>query len=172
MISPMPPAPPMAVQTDKQRPQSSGTYGWTTYGGRPRCTHVRGLGWPGLHNISPATFGSAFTAKIPPGPEPESPLWLEDVYSLVRREKIDPAIDLLFDRVDNLLLAGKFSECDALLKVIDVKRLDSNLIVAALSITDAAKDKLPSRSQFLDVCEKHLPTIAPGRVQLLLDGFR
>ena len=66
------------------------------------------------------------------------PHWLVDIYSWVNLKKFDIAIDILFEKIDDLLIDGQFDECNELLLAIDIKRLDHNLIVATLSITSAA----------------------------------
>lgn len=102
----------------------------------------------------------------------DAPHWLGDVYSLVERNLPDEAVDILFDRIDDLLVTGQFARCDALLRAIDLKRLDSNLIVAVLSITLAAAEKLPYRARLLKRAEERLSAIAPDRVERLLSGLR
>lgn len=44
----------------------------------------------------------------PSPPGPEAPTWLTELYSLVDRHHVDDATDILFERVDELLSAGKF----------------------------------------------------------------
>jgi hypothetical protein len=75
--------------------------------------------------------------------------WLLEVYDLSSKNELDKAADILFDKVDDLLLAGDFKGCDSLLTQIDLDRLDVNLVVAALAITFAAKHELPSRTAFV-----------------------
>ncbi|MEQ1571872.1 MAG: hypothetical protein ABMA64_39965 [Myxococcota bacterium] len=105
-------------------------------------------------------------------PEPGASLmWLGDVYSLVARSDPDSAIDVLFEQVDDLLSAGEFNRCDALLKTIDPKRLDSNLLVAALSITKRAADRLPERQAFVRRVTARLMEVAPDRLERLLSGL-
>jgi hypothetical protein len=98
--------------------------------------------------------------------------WLGDVYSLVARDRFDAAIDILFRNVDALLLTGQFNRCNDLLRAIDPKRLDTNLLVGALSITVSAADKLPGRGHLVERVAKRLESVAPGRVERLLAGLR
>ena len=101
-----------------------------------------------------------------------APLWLNDVYSLVAADGPDDAIDVLFNNIDDMLLAGDFARCDDLLMVIDPKRLDTNLLVAALSITKAAAEKLPTRARFVQRVERRVGELAPERLESLLSGLR
>lgn len=80
-------------------------------------------------------------------PGPSWDLVLLQIYRLCQERKIDRAIDVTFERIDALLCEGKFSACDQLLDRVDTERLDSNLMVAFLSITAAARDKLPARAR-------------------------
>ncbi len=104
--------------------------------------------------------------------EPSSSTWLEEVYSLVRRDQIDDALDLAFEKLESLYNEQKFDLADAVTKAIDLKRLDTNLLVGFLSITKRAADKLPSRRQFVQRVERHLRGVAPARVEELLAGLR
>ena len=77
------------------------------------------------------------------------PIWdfvLDRIYHLCQQSEPDDAIDVIFERVDSLLSQGHFGECDRLLGRVDIERLDSDLMVAFLAITAAARDKLPGRT--------------------------
>jgi hypothetical protein len=102
---------------------------------------------------------------------PDAPTWLGDVYSLVVKGELRSAVDILFGHVDDLLLAGKFGRCNEFLQTIDLKRLDTNLIVSLLSMTRAAADLLPYRRALLDRARTVLAEKAPGRVDRLLHGL-
>ena len=105
---------------------------------------------------------------VPPG---ASLMWLDELYSLVARHDPDSAIDLLFANVDDLLSEGAFRRCDALLKTIDPKRLDSNLLVAALSATKRAAPLLHERPAFVRRVRTRLQELAPDRLERLLAGL-
>jgi hypothetical protein len=158
--------------------------GWGTVPGRPQSAFA----WT-LPRIAPPTPGAGSVAEYlqacsnrlddaaadePRLVKDETPglTWLGDVYSLVARDRFDAAIDILFRNVDALLLAGQFDRCDDLLRAIDLKRLDTNLLVGALSITLSAADKLPGRAHFVERVARHLESVAPGRVERLLVGLR
>jgi hypothetical protein len=73
--------------------------------------------------------------------------------------------------MDELLAAGEFQRCDAVLKTIDPKRLDTNLLVAALSATKRAAGRLPARGAFIRRVRTRLEQLAPDRVDRLLAGL-
>ena len=98
--------------------------------------------------------------------------WLSDLYMLVAENKIDPAINLLFDKIDDLLCAGEFATVDQIIQVIDLTRLDSNLLVGLLSITYAASDKLKKRDWLVSEIEKQLYRIVPERAHRLVERRR
>ncbi len=91
---------------------------------------------------------------------------LDYVYSLVKAEEIDKAMDVVFDEIDGMLGRGSFDCCDDLLPMIDVTRLDSNLMVGFLTITLPAKDKLKNRDALVKRIEQELDD------PKLLDGLR
>lgn len=70
------------------------------------------------------------------------------IYKLCLEDRSDEAIDLLFDRVDDLLLEGRMDEVDRLLEQVKLERLNEDLLVAFLTITAAAWDKLPAREKY------------------------
>jgi hypothetical protein len=98
--------------------------------------------------------------------------WLVDTYSLVAHAAVDAAIDLVFDHVDSLLYAHKFRECDEALAAVDIKRLDTNLMIALLSITRVEKARLRRRGELVERVERRLAEIAPARATELLKGLR
>jgi len=68
------------------------------------------------------------------------------------------AIDVVFNTIDDLLLAGEFDSVNQMLQDLiefGVERLSDTLIVAFLTITLAAKSKLPARQPLFDKIEKH-----------------
>ncbi len=98
--------------------------------------------------------------------------WLSKTYSLVASRDVDAAVDLIFDQFDELLHARKFREADEALAAVDVKRLDSNLMVALLTITRAAKASLRRREELVHRIETTLRADAPKRADHLLAGVR
>lgn len=85
-------------------------------------------------------------------------------------DRRDHAIDLVFRLVDKLLRDGEFAKCDRMLEVVDVKVLTTTMMIAFLSITRAASDKLQQRQGFLERVEVQLAN-DPTKDKLLL-GLR
>jgi len=92
-------------------------------------------------------------------------LWLLDWYRCA--EETDSAIDMLFRRVDNQLLAGRFVCVDELLCLVDLERLSISLLLAVLTITAAGRPPA-----FYERAEQRLQQLAPDRVEALLKGLR
>lgn len=103
---------------------------------------------------------------------PRRPMWLNDVYAHVAENAPDPAIDILFDHVNDLLFEDQFTKCNDLLHAVDLKRLDTNLLVALLSITAPARDVLSDREWLVKRIEDRLLELAPDRVEKLMSGLR
>lgn len=104
--------------------------------------------------------------------KPSELSWLSSTYSLVAKSDVHAAIDLVFEHFDELLFEGRMREADEALAAVDVERLDSNLMVAVLTITYAAKDRLNRRAELLRRVDSRLRVLAPERVSDLLDGLR
>lgn len=96
---------------------------------------------------------------------------LTDLYSLVARGRPDDAIDILFQNVDELLTRGDFAGCDELLRVVDLNHLDTNLVVALLSITAGASAHLRERGAVFARAKEVLLKLSPSRADRLLDGL-
>jgi len=59
-------------------------------------------------------------------------------------------LDRLYDRVDDDLLAGRFDAVDNMLRDLDPSNMELDEVLGWLTITAAAKDKLPHRADFYD----------------------
>lgn len=70
--------------------------------------------------------------------------------------KIDKALDIVFDAIDEMLLAGRFAEVDADLGRIDVRATSTDLLVGILTITFMARRELPSRAGFFELVRQEL----------------
>lgn len=146
---------------------SSGTLG--TYVPPRTRTPAPGVGGEALF------LESAFAIELRKSAVPAKPgrhSWLEDVYSLVRRAEVDDALDTLFREMDRLFRAGSFRECDSALEALDVKRLDTNTLVALLSVTRRASDKLAQRPSLVLRIERQFRQSEPNRADRLLAGLR
>lgn len=82
--------------------------------------------------------------------------FLEEVYRLAAIDNLQSATDRVFDHIDQLLCAGSFDVCDEILKRVDVARLPAPLLRSFLTITAAAKEKLPARQPFFVKAEQEM----------------
>jgi hypothetical protein len=84
----------------------------------------------------------------------------------------DDAIDLVFDEIDDLLIAGKFADVDAILaETIDAAPRDLGLLTAFLSITLAAREKLQRRDELVRWMRSVAEEDDPTRADALLSGL-
>ncbi len=63
---------------------------------------------------------------------------------------IEEDLDEMMNKIDDLVLRGRFTEIDRILSTTDVKTEDINIIVGLLTITCGVKDKLQRREPFFD----------------------
>lgn len=70
--------------------------------------------------------------------------------------RTDSALDVIYNHVDDMLLAGKFLDIDARLASTDCDKYSVDLLLALLTITYAAKSRLPHRSDFFARAEKSI----------------
>ncbi len=56
--------------------------------------------------------------------------WLEAIYALVEYGHTEDALDILYERIDDLLSKGAMMEVDSILGWIDLGRLDVTLLLA------------------------------------------
>jgi hypothetical protein len=97
---------------------------------------------------------------------------MRQIYKHVAAGEVDEATDVLFDCVDDMLIEGCFAKCDAWIQRIDLKKLDTNLLVGLLSITYVARHHLESRAELVLRVEKRLIELAPDRAESLMRGRR
>lgn len=103
---------------------------------------------------------------------PEFP-WLETVYRMCERNKNRAAIDTVFDKVERLLYDSEFASCDALLRLVDIHRINRSVVISILSITWAARNFLPYRNKFVEEVEYMLTwQVGKERAERLLAGLR
>jgi hypothetical protein len=74
--------------------------------------------------------------------------FLEEVYTLATLGDFQEATDEIFQTIDRLLLDGAFTVCNEMLRRADIRKLPLPLMRSFLTITAAAKDKLPARKSF------------------------
>lgn len=99
-------------------------------------------------------------------------LWLVKVYRLRGEDLRARAIDCVLNRLDDLLLEGRFFDVNVVLSEVDVLRLEAPVLLAFLSATKAAKTELPSRPKLLERIQKRLTDTLPDRSENLLRALR
>lgn len=99
------------------------------------------------------------------------PAWVEEAIALQDQDRIDDAIDIIFDHFDDLHHNGKFTESDAALAVTDVNRLGEDLLVAVLAITRLAAKHLPSRPAFVAKVRAKIHAEQPDAVDSIMRGL-
>jgi hypothetical protein len=81
---------------------------------------------------------------------------LSKLYSAIENNKIDDAIDIIIDAIDDRFRAGRFEEVDDILLALDLSRLETSTFFAIVVLTKPAKEKLKNRSLVLDNIKKYL----------------
>ena len=76
--------------------------------------------------------------------------WIEQAIILDREEKEEQSLDVIFDHIDEMLLASKFAECDSMLLLLPVERLTSAQLITILTATLPARPLLPNRAKFFE----------------------
>jgi hypothetical protein len=76
--------------------------------------------------------------------------WIWKSNDLYRSGRKEEALDLIFDAIDDMLLASKFRECDSALSRISVDDLSNSQLLTVLTATIAARDRLPFRKALLN----------------------
>lgn len=118
--------------------------------------------------------------------DPKPKFWLHDIYTFVSKNKDEEAIDLMFEKIGDLLEDGEFEKVNEILPTIDLRRLNLNLLVGLLCITRCGTDKpfdvlasyyepslLPYRPKLVEEVEKVMYEIEPSeRIDKLLEGLR
>ena len=96
---------------------------------------------------------------------------------MTKREKItevngiESSVYEVFYRIDRMMAEGKFSDVDEVLRGINVDELAPNLLLAYLTITAVARDKLQERADFFNKVRERLLKEKAGEVDLILQGL-
>ncbi|WP_437942734.1 hypothetical protein [Sorangium sp. So ce341] len=99
--------------------------------------------------------------------------WLEKLYRLCAEGKIDPAIDMVLDAMDDLIVANDLTRCNEILACADVDRLLDEASIALLMETLRAKaGLLAARSDFYRRLEIKLRGQRASEADALLEGLR
>lgn len=96
--------------------------------------------------------------------------YLAEVYSACAEGAQDRAVDLVFDRIDRLLIDGEYEVVDDILRLCDVGRLSTHLMRSFLTITAPGRHRLPSRPKFFDRVEAAMTAIRGAEVTRRLIG--
>lgn len=83
----------------------------------------------------------------------------------------DDALDDIYSSVDNLFRVDAFDLVDEVLSSADVYGWPVLLLLGFASITSAASEHLPSRSEFMAAVRERLTVLDPERVDALLAGL-
>ena len=73
-------------------------------------------------------------------------LWINEAVDFERNGRRDRALDIVFTEMDKLLRKGDFDLCNRILELLDVDNLSPNLLIAFLTITLRAHERLPARA--------------------------
>jgi hypothetical protein len=84
---------------------------------------------------------------------PPTEAMLDGVIRLAQKGRLDTALDLIYDKIDDLFLAGQFEEVDSLLGKIDIRGSSVDILLGFLTATLPAKSRLPSRAPFFHKVE-------------------
>jgi hypothetical protein len=77
-----------------------------------------------------------------------SPEWIEECIRFELQGERERSLDVLFDTIDEMLLASQFTECDRCISSMPVERLANAQLLTILTATAGAKEHLPSRRGF------------------------
>jgi hypothetical protein len=80
--------------------------------------------------------------------------FVEQAARLDKLGHTDAALDLIYDRIDTLLIAHEFDEVDAILESADLKILSIDVLLGLLTSTLPARTKLASRKAFFMAIEQ------------------
>ncbi len=97
---------------------------------------------------------------------------MDQVYALVAAGKTSEAVDAVIDLFDDLLLAGRVSAVEQMLRAVEVSRLDVPSMLAVLAATRAARFTLKQRSRVYFAIEAYLIEHHENRAERLLHGLR
>ncbi len=99
------------------------------------------------------------------GPSVES--FLQRAQRLVDHGRTDSALDLVYDQIDEMLLAGDFPGVDQLLVDTETDHYSVHLLLAVLTVTLSARDQLSGRADFFTRAEQTLQARGEMKAGLL-----
>lgn len=123
----------------------------------------------------PDTFTIGAAAEevgTPPVPVPNTEKWFEALYGLCADGKRGPAVDLVLDAFDELLVLQDEAKCNELLKLADVERLRIEVLLAFLMATFRTGSALRERAGFYDRVANKVHRDSPDRREALLGRLK
>jgi hypothetical protein len=94
--------------------------------------------------------------------------FLDRAQRLDARGHTDAALDIVFDQIDEMLLASEFSRVDRLLAEIAPENLSVDLLLGLLTVTLPAKSQLSNRKSFFERVDQSLRDRGEARYGLLV----
>jgi len=76
--------------------------------------------------------------------------WLDTARNLRLQGKASESLDVIYQTINRLLMAGRFDEVDAMLSTLDVESQGIELLLAIAIMTRPASDELKSREAFFE----------------------
>lgn len=76
--------------------------------------------------------------------------FLENADRLDKRGQTDAALDIIFDQMDEMLLAGEFDQVDRILAEVIPGSFSVELLLGLLTVTLPAKNRLRNRAPFFE----------------------
>lgn len=136
----------------------------------PKRGRGRGKKLNGANGGAPILTANLDEEEDSPEPAPPSslPAWYLDAFKPrpseeKRGEVVTDSLDIIYDRLDDLLCDNKFDECDDFLVRVaaEPERSPLSALIGVLTVTLAASKKLPHRTHLREVVHKRL--VAAGQ---------
>ena len=102
---------------------------------------------------------------------PIASAWLPTLYRLAALGQDDEAGMVIYDKMDELLFAGRFNDADAVLEAVDLDKLTPLHQVAFLTITSGYRHKLLHRPTYYRNVEARVRAALPDRAERILVGL-
>lgn len=97
--------------------------------------------------------------------------WIEKSIRLRQHGKEEAALDCLNDVIDEMFRTDMFLECDNLLPIIPIERLEIDQLITILTATAMAKSKLTKRDAFYNAVKTAIIDRKEPNVKVLLMGL-
>jgi hypothetical protein len=91
-----------------------------------------------------------------PSTGPQKARFLDQARRLDEHAQTDSALDIVFDQIDEMLLAGEFQRVDRLLAETSPETFSADLLVGILTATLPARKHLANRSAFFTSVQRAL----------------